>query len=97
MADKILVDGIPVIAHRILAYLLLGVVRIYSKKVEYLFHDCNDVLSKLCEFNTGKRTRVSIAVHGYTPRTRHHSVKRPTRFALDEFNLELLENRDLVE
>lgn len=32
------------IALRMSGHLLLGVVRIYSKKVDYLFHDCNIVL-----------------------------------------------------
>ncbi|XP_062183578.1 sister chromatid cohesion 1 protein 2-like [Phragmites australis] len=39
--DKILSDVQT--PHRILALLLLGIVRIYSKKVEYLYHDCNQL------------------------------------------------------
>ena len=35
------------IALRMSGHLLLGVVRIYSKKVEYLHHDCNAVLNGL--------------------------------------------------
>ncbi|KAH0984590.1 hypothetical protein GBA52_011767 [Prunus armeniaca] len=48
--DKILQDEWDVVAYRVLAYLLLGVVRIYSKKVEYLFNDCNEVLIKINKF-----------------------------------------------
>ncbi|XP_062226005.1 sister chromatid cohesion 1 protein 2-like [Phragmites australis] len=39
--DKILSDVET--PHRILALLLLGIVRIYSKKVEYIYHGCNQL------------------------------------------------------
>lgn len=32
------------IALRMSGHLLLGIARIYSKKVDYLFHDCNIIL-----------------------------------------------------
>ncbi|PRQ53946.1 putative rad21/Rec8-like protein [Rosa chinensis] len=48
--DKILKDDWDVIAYRVLAYLLLGVVRIYSKKVEYLFDVCHEVLTEINKF-----------------------------------------------
>lgn len=38
--------GVP-IALRMSGHLLLGVVRIYSKKVEYLHQDCKDALTGL--------------------------------------------------
>ncbi|XP_022734391.1 sister chromatid cohesion 1 protein 3-like [Durio zibethinus] len=41
--DHIMFPEVP-IALRMSGHLLLGVVRIYSKKVDYLFHDCNIVL-----------------------------------------------------
>ncbi|GAV85699.1 Rad21_Rec8 domain-containing protein/Rad21_Rec8_N domain-containing protein [Cephalotus follicularis] len=41
--DRIMVPEVP-IALRLSGHLLLGVVRIYSKKVDYLFHDCNVIL-----------------------------------------------------
>ncbi|KZV17293.1 sister chromatid cohesion 1 protein 2-like [Dorcoceras hygrometricum] len=90
--DKILADEVPIVTHRILAYLLLGVVRIYSMKVEYLFHDCNDALNKLCEFNVGKRTRPDIGVS----RTNYPVISVPKNFELDEFDLEILENQDIA-
>ena len=34
-------------ALRLLGHLLLGVVRIYSKKVHYLYTDCSDALIKI--------------------------------------------------
>ncbi|OEL30918.1 hypothetical protein BAE44_0008066 [Dichanthelium oligosanthes] len=45
--DKILSDihGPHSISHRILAQLMFGVVRIYSKKVYYLYHDCEEIRS----------------------------------------------------
>ncbi|KAL3829508.1 hypothetical protein ACJIZ3_018310 [Penstemon smallii] len=104
--DKILNDEVAVFTHRILAFLLLGVVKIYSKKVEYLFHDCQDVLNKLTEFKTDKNTRKSSgtsqtinAVGLSLPipklkRTRH-SITLPKRFELDAFDLELTEYQDM--
>ncbi|KAF5450927.1 hypothetical protein F2P56_031238 [Juglans regia] len=44
--DRIMFPEVP-IALRMSGHLLLGVVRIYSKKVDYLFQDCNAVLSGL--------------------------------------------------
>ncbi|XP_073152462.1 sister chromatid cohesion 1 protein 2 [Henckelia pumila] len=89
--EKILVDEVPVVTYRILAYLLLGVVRIYSKKVEYLFHDCHDVLSKLHEFKVSKGT-CEVIRHSKTPK---RDVALPKRFELDAFDLEVLEDREL--
>ncbi|KAL9157375.1 hypothetical protein ABFS82_08G001200 [Erythranthe guttata] len=88
--DKILDDEVPIVTHRILAFLLLGVVRIYSKKVEYLFHDCNEIYNRLCGLKTGKSTRPSIGVS----RTNYHSVTLPKRFELDAFDLDLLEHQN---
>ncbi|XVE76677.1 hypothetical protein DITRI_Ditri13aG0000800 [Diplodiscus trichospermus] len=41
--DNIMFPEVP-IALRMSGHLLLGVVRIYSKKVDYLYHDCNIIL-----------------------------------------------------
>ncbi|KAF8703532.1 hypothetical protein HU200_032345 [Digitaria exilis] len=45
--DKILSDvqGPQTIPHRILAQLVFGIVRIFSKKVYYLYHDCEEIRS----------------------------------------------------
>lgn len=53
LADKILSDvqGPHGISQRILAQLLFGIVRIYSKKVYYLYLDCEEIRSlqlRLC-------------------------------------------------
>ncbi|KAK8506491.1 hypothetical protein V6N12_034219 [Hibiscus sabdariffa] len=44
--DHIMFPEVP-IALRMSGHLLLGIVRIYSKKVEYLYHDCNVILITL--------------------------------------------------
>ncbi|KAL6552907.1 hypothetical protein OROGR_006749 [Orobanche gracilis] len=91
--DKILDDEVPMVTHRILAFLLLGVVRIYSKKVEYLFQDCHEVMNKLYGLKTTKSKRAGIVVS----RTRYYSITLPKRFELDAFDLEHLEDhQDLV-
>ncbi|XP_057437468.1 sister chromatid cohesion 1 protein 2-like [Lotus japonicus] len=84
--EKILQGEMDVTSYRVLAYLVLGVVRIYSKKVEYLLHDCNKVLSKFKEFviTTTKRN-----AH---PETLHTFVTIPERFELDAFDLDILED-----
>jgi cohesin complex subunit SCC1 len=46
MTDSILFPEAP-IALRLSGHLLLGVVRIYSRKVNYLFHDCSEALTKI--------------------------------------------------
>ncbi|KAK1359404.1 hypothetical protein POM88_043878 [Heracleum sosnowskyi] len=86
--DKILLDEVPVVTYRILAYLLLGVVRIYSKKVEYLFRDCNNVLSEVRHFVTSKKCNADIEVM-CAP---YSSITVPERFELDAFDLEIIEN-----
>ena len=45
-------EGVPM-ALRMSGHLLLGVARIYSKQVDYLLTECNDVLIKIkmvCHF-----------------------------------------------
>ncbi|MCE3050806.1 hypothetical protein HAX54_048203 [Datura stramonium] len=93
--DKILLDEAPVITYRILGHLLLGVVRIYSKKVEYLFHDCNHVLVKLGDFSTRKRPTSKLsAVRIEGMRGPARLITRPKKFELDTFDLEVLEDQD---
>jgi hypothetical protein len=45
-ADSILHPTIP-LALRVSGHLLLGVVRIYSRKVKYLVEDCSQALTKI--------------------------------------------------
>ncbi|KAI3784646.1 hypothetical protein L1987_43749 [Smallanthus sonchifolius] len=53
--DKILEDQLPVVRYRIVGYLLLGLARIYSKKVEYLLYDFNDTLNEMKFFSEGRK------------------------------------------
>ncbi|KAK7338326.1 hypothetical protein VNO77_18932 [Canavalia gladiata] len=84
-ADKILQDEMDVESYRVLAYLLLGVVRIYSKKVEYLFHDCNEVLIKINKFVINTKNYAHVE-------NMRMSVTIPDRFELDAFDLDILED-----
>ncbi|KAI4375375.1 hypothetical protein MLD38_013254 [Melastoma candidum] len=89
--DKMLLDELDVIAYRVLAYFLLGIVRIYSKKVEYLFKDCHKVLVDLKGF-VFKEPNVSRTKHRSSGKPESHgSVSIPKRFELDAFDLEVVE------
>ncbi|XP_054802915.1 sister chromatid cohesion 1 protein 2-like isoform X2 [Prosopis cineraria] len=83
--DKILQDEMNFDSYRVTSYLLLGVVKIYSKKVEYLHHDCNEVLIKIKKFtiDTQKNARKE---------TLRMSITVPDRFELDAFDLEIVED-----
>ncbi|XP_021284248.1 sister chromatid cohesion 1 protein 2 isoform X2 [Herrania umbratica] len=85
--DNILQDQLDILTYRVLAYLLLGVVRIYSKKVEYLFDDCQEVLIKINEFVVREKNRAKMEAL----RARCFSITRPVSFDLDAFDLEILE------
>ncbi|MQL92836.1 hypothetical protein Taro_025471, partial [Colocasia esculenta] len=86
--DCIMFPEVP-IALRLSGHLLLGVVRIYSKKVDYLYHDCNEVLSQM-------RTMFA-SVHVNLPedadRATFQAVTLPDTFELDalEFDTQYLE------
>lgn len=84
-------DEWDVVAYRVLAYLLLGVVRIYSKKVEYLFNDCNEVLIKINKFVVSTKKNADAD----KLRAPYYSVTLPDRFELDAFDLGILEVEDV--
>eukprot|EP00257_Ricinus_communis_P013886 XP_015571431.1 sister chromatid cohesion 1 protein 2 isoform X1 [Ricinus communis] len=86
--DKILQDEFDAVTYRVLAYLLLGVVRIFSKKVEYLFDDCNKVLLKIKDFMVRNKERALME----TLCAPYSSITLPERFELDAFNLEIIED-----
>ncbi|CAH9092247.1 unnamed protein product [Cuscuta epithymum] len=88
--DKILLDEVPVVTYRVLGHLLVGIVRIYSKKVEYLFHDCHKVLAEFGDFSNGKSPKpMSSAAH-----SSHCSISIPESFELDAFELGVLDDQD---
>lgn len=86
--EKILADEVPVVSYRVLGYLLLGVVRIYSMKVKYLFHDCRHVLVKIKDFAGKKKANIHIEAI-CAPSL---SITRPERLELDTFDLQILED-----
>ncbi|KAG5534739.1 hypothetical protein RHGRI_022754 [Rhododendron griersonianum] len=86
--EKILADEVPVVSYRVLGYLLLGVVRIYSMKVKYLFHDCRHVLIKIKDFAGKKKANIHIEAN-CAPSL---SITRPERLELDTFDLQILED-----
>ncbi|XVE60887.1 hypothetical protein DITRI_Ditri05aG0163200 [Diplodiscus trichospermus] len=86
--DSILRDQLEILAYRVLAYLLLGVVRIYSKKVEFLFDDCQEVLVKINDFVVREKNRAKKEAL----RATCYSITRPVSFDLDAFDLEILED-----
>lgn len=47
LVDAIMGQEIEVMALRLSGQLLLGVVRIYSRKAKYLLDDCNEALLKI--------------------------------------------------
>ncbi|KAL3686692.1 hypothetical protein R1sor_013001 [Riccia sorocarpa] len=86
--DSILFPEVP-IALRLSGHLLLGVVRIYSRKVNYLFHDCSEALVKIKQaFHAGA---VDLPPEAAT--APYHSITLPETFDLDEF--EPLPDREL--
>lgn len=81
-------DELNVFTYRVLAYLLLGVVRVYSKKVEYLFNDCHKVLVKINDFVVSTKDNAPVE----TLRAPYFSITLPERFELDAFDLEILDD-----
>ncbi|XP_044503241.1 sister chromatid cohesion 1 protein 2 isoform X3 [Mangifera indica] len=86
--DEILQNEFDAVTYRVLAYLLLGLVRIYSKKVEFLFDECNDVLIKINDFLVGEKGK-SWKGNSRLPL---YAITVPDRFELDAFDLEIIED-----
>ncbi|KAH9533803.1 hypothetical protein CY35_18G071700 [Sphagnum magellanicum] len=85
--DSILFPEAP-IALRLSGHLLLGVVRIYSRKVNYLFHDCSEALTKIKQaFHSGV---VDLPPEAAT--APFNAITLPENFDLDE--LEPLPDRE---
>ncbi|XP_076918774.1 sister chromatid cohesion 1 protein 4-like isoform X2 [Bidens hawaiensis] len=80
--DSILFPEMP-IALRLSSHLLLGVVRIYSKKVNYLFDDCSEALLKVKQ--AFQSTAVDLPPEEST--APYHSITLPETFDLDDFEL----------
>ncbi|CAO2837469.1 unnamed protein product [Amaranthus hypochondriacus] len=80
--DSILSPDVP-IALRLSSHLLLGVVRIYSKKVNYLFDDCSEALLKVKQ--AFRSTAVDLPPE--QSKAPYHSITLPETFDLDDFEL----------
>ncbi|KAI4350190.1 hypothetical protein L6164_010695 [Bauhinia variegata] len=80
--DSILFPEVP-IALRLSSHLLLGVVRIYSRKVNYLFDDCSEALLKIKQ--AFRSTAVDLPPEEST--APYHSITLPETFDLDDFEL----------
>ncbi|CAA7055186.1 unnamed protein product [Microthlaspi erraticum] len=89
--DQILQKELDALTYRVLAYLLLGVVRIYSKKVDFLFADCNKALIGIKEFVAKEKDRETTTVQ-LTSSTECFSIALPESFELDAFDLGVLED-----
>ncbi|KAK8568845.1 hypothetical protein V6N12_007382 [Hibiscus sabdariffa] len=80
--DSILFPDVP-IALRLSSHLLLGVVRIYSRKVNYLFDDCSEALLKVKQ--AFRSTAVDLPPEEST--APYNSITLPETFDLDDFEL----------
>ncbi|KAL9233533.1 hypothetical protein vseg_008517 [Gypsophila vaccaria] len=80
--DSILCPDVP-IALRLSSHLLLGVVRIYSRKVNYLFDDCSEALLKVKQ--AFRSTAVDLPPE--QSKAPYHSITLPETFDLDDFEL----------
>ncbi|XP_070031416.1 sister chromatid cohesion 1 protein 4 isoform X1 [Nicotiana tomentosiformis] len=80
--DSILFPEVP-IALRLSSHLLLGVVRIYSRKVGYLFDDCSEALLKVKQ--AFRSTAVDLPPE--ESKAPYHSITLPETFELDDFEL----------
>ncbi|OVA11189.1 Rad21/Rec8-like protein [Macleaya cordata] len=81
--DCIMFPEVP-IALRLSGHLLLGVVRIYSKKVDYLFNDCNEVLTRI---RTAFASLKEVNLSEDASRAPFHSITLPETFELDSLDL----------
>ncbi|XP_028774366.1 sister chromatid cohesion 1 protein 3 [Neltuma alba] len=75
---RIMEPEVP-IALRMSGHLLLGVVRIYSKKVDYLFQDCNAVLTGLSKAFAS----IQLTLPEDARKAPFHSITLPETFDLD--------------
>lgn len=80
--EKIMNPDVP-IALRMSGHLLLGVVRIYSKQVDYFYEDCNEIRITINRVFT----TVSVNLPSDATQAPFHSVTLPEKFDLDTMEL----------
>ena len=71
LADSIINPEAP-LALRLSGQLLLGVVKVHSKKVGYLFQDCNDALVKIKQVGPWLGLHILPAILDARPRMHQH-------------------------
>ncbi|WCJ18980.1 Double-strand-break repair protein rad21-like protein 1 [Euphorbia peplus] len=82
--DSIMFPDIP-IALRMSGHLLVGVVRIYSKKVDYLFQDC--FVARLALEKAFASTKLNLPDNATS--AKFDSVTLPQTFDLDDFQIDV--------
>ena len=88
--DSIVNPAVP-LALRVSGHLLLGVVRIYSRKVKYLMHDCHEAMVKIkMAFSTGGSSQKEVVVD-------LEPLKRPSEGNLNVANFGEVTEPYLVE
>lgn len=80
--DRIMFPEVP-IALRMSSHLLLGVVRIYKKKVDYLFQDCTVVLVGLNK----AFTTIEVNLPENATTATFESITLPPTLSLDGFDM----------
>ncbi|KAK6156441.1 hypothetical protein DH2020_010689 [Rehmannia glutinosa] len=83
VADTDIGVSVGAIALRLSSHLLLGVVRIYNRKVNYLFDDCSEALLKVKQ--AFRSTAVDLPPE--ESKAPYHSITLPEKFDLDDFEL----------
>ncbi|WVZ94162.1 hypothetical protein U9M48_040090 [Paspalum notatum var. saurae] len=82
-AESIMFPEVP-IALRLSGHLLLGLVRIYSWKVNYLFHDCNKMVATIRTSFTSVEVNLPVEVEPAP----FDSITLPPTLNLDDLNLD---------
>ncbi|KAM3258965.1 hypothetical protein ACQJBY_050622 [Aegilops geniculata] len=86
-AESIMDPEVP-IALRLSAHLLLGLVRIYSWKVNHLFQDCNRMLSAIRTAAALAPARPDIDLPPDADRAPFAAISLPATFSLGDWNLD---------
>lgn len=92
-SDYILYPDVP-IALRMSGHLLLGVVRIYSQQVDYLFKDCNSILTRLNKLFTYED--INLPENAIQAPFESITLSMPNSFELDAMELDLNDNEGYV-
>ncbi|XP_022156997.1 sister chromatid cohesion 1 protein 3-like isoform X2 [Momordica charantia] len=85
VVDAIMFGEVP-LALRTSSYLLLGVVRIYSKQIDYLKHDFDVLVMELRRMHSHTSTKLTLPENAY--QASFHSITLPETFELDALELD---------